>query len=77
MTNARGGWRRLLDAVGVKALPTLAPCLRGPVLRELSLTGRSRYLSAAFAESGFADAVGPSTTVGEALRLLFELLVRA
>jgi hypothetical protein len=63
--------------VGPKALPTLAQCLRGPVLRDLAQTGQSAYLRAALIETGFAGAVGGDTTLRDALLLLFEVLANA
>lgn len=77
LLKARGEWRWLLDAVGSKALPALGKCLSGPVLRNLALTGRSEYLAGALVETGFANAIGLSSTVGDALRAIFDLLRNA
>jgi hypothetical protein len=70
----RGERQRLLAAVGVGALPTLARCLSGTVLRQFSVTGRCTYLAGALAETGFASQVGDSTTLCDALRIIFDLI---
>lgn len=70
-------WRRVLDTVGEKALPTLSRCLGGPVLRELGLTGQSAYLRAALVETGCVRAIESSATLAHLFRSIFDLLKNA
>jgi hypothetical protein len=58
------------------ALPLLARCLTGPVLRALHQTGRSPYLAAAFREAGVERMLGHEATLLDAVLAIFDVLRR-
>lgn len=64
---------RLLREVA-RDLPVLARCLSGPVVRDLSAGHASPYARSAFADTAFAQTMGVSTTVLDALAAIFDLL---
>lgn len=67
--------QQLQDSVAPGALPTLARCIGGPVLREIA-RGRIEVLREAFDETGFARVVDDRIALLDALVLIFDFMRR-
>jgi len=68
--------RNPLAVADERALPLLARCLTGPVLRALHQTGRSTYLTAAFQQAGVEEMLGRNATLLDAVLAIFDVLRR-
>lgn len=73
LTTARSR-RDLYRRLGPGAMASLSRCLSGPALRSIVTNGRADVLRGTFVESGLASCIGESTTLLDALVIVFELL---